>query len=44
MTTVDNRISDFTDDPYLLNVAVSRAKKQFVLITSGNEQADGKNI
>lgn len=44
MTTVDNRISDFTDDPYLLNVAVSRAKKQLVLITSGNEQADGKNI
>ncbi len=44
MTTVDDKISDFTDDPYLLNVAVSRAKKRLVLITSGNEQTDGQNI
>lgn len=26
MTTVDDKITDFTDNPYLLNVAVSRAK------------------
>lgn len=44
MTTVDDKISDFTDDPYLLNVAISRAKKRLILITSGNEQTDGQNI
>lgn len=44
MTTVDDKITDFTDNPYLLNVAVSRAKKQLVLITSGNYQGDGQNI
>lgn len=44
LTTVDNEITDFTDDPYLLNVAVSRAKKQLCLVVSGNEQPADSNI
>lgn len=44
LTTVDDEITDFTDDPYLLNVAVSRAKKQLYLVTSGNEQVRHGNI
>ena len=28
ISTVDDEISDFADDPYLINVAVSRAKKE----------------
>lgn len=40
LSTVDNQIKEFTDDPHLLNVAVSRAKKQFTLIVSGEEQPD----
>ncbi|MCQ2153915.1 MAG: AAA domain-containing protein [Bacteroidales bacterium] len=40
LSTVDNQIQEFTDDPHLLNVAVSRAKKQFILVVSGNEQPD----
>ncbi len=38
LSTVDNQITEFTDDPHLLNVAVSRAKKQFTLLVSGEEQ------
>lgn len=44
LTTVDNQISDFTDDPYLLNVAVSRAKKHLCLVVSGNEPSTNGNI
>ena len=44
LSTVDNQIRDFTDDPYLLNVAVSRAKKQLIVIVSGNEQEKSGNI
>lgn len=44
LTTVDDEITDFTDDPNLLNVAVSRAKKQLYLVTSGNEQERHGNI
>lgn len=40
LSTVDNRIQEFTDDPHLLNVAVSRAKKQFTLVISAEEQPD----
>ena len=40
LSTVDNQIQEFTDDPHLLNVAVSRAKKQFTLIVSADEQPD----
>lgn len=38
LSTVDNQIRSFVDDPHLLNVAVSRAKKLFVLVVSGNDQ------
>ena len=40
LSTVDNQVHDFTDDPHLLNVAVSRAKKQFILVVSADEQPD----
>lgn len=40
LSTVDNQIREFVDDPHLLNVAVSRAKKLFVLVVSGNELPD----
>ena len=37
ISTVDNQISDFTDQPNRLNVAVSRAKKQLIIVTNGNQ-------
>lgn len=37
ISTVDNQISDFTDQPNRLNVAVSRAKKQLIVVTNGNQ-------
>lgn len=40
LSTVDNQVSEFTDDPHLLNVAVSRAKKQFTLVVSADTQPD----
>ena len=40
LSTVDNQIKEFTDDPHLLNVAVSRAKKQFTLVVSAEDQPD----
>ncbi len=40
LSTVDNQVSEFTNDPHLLNVAVSRAKKQFTLVVSSEEQPD----
>lgn len=40
LSTVDNEIREFTDDPHLLNVAVSRAKKQFTLVVSAGDQRD----
>lgn len=44
ISTVDDEITDFADDPYLLNVAVSRAKKKLILVMSGNEQSPERNI
>lgn len=44
LTSVDDVVSDFSDDPYLLNVAVSRAKSRLCLIVSGNEQPKDSNI
>lgn len=44
ISTVDDEISDFADDPYLLNVAVSRARKRLILVVSGNEQPPERNI
>lgn len=37
LSTVDNDISDFADDDHRLNVAVSRAVKQLIVVVSGNE-------
>lgn len=44
ISTVDDEISDFADDPYLINVAVSRAKKKLMLVVTGNEQTKECNI
>lgn len=44
MSVVDDEISDFADDSNLLNVAISRAKKHFCLVVSGNEQEKAGNI
>lgn len=44
MSVVDDQFSVFVDDPNLLNVAVSRAKKLFCLVASGNEQAREGNV
>lgn len=38
MSVVDDQITEFSDDPNLLNVAISRAKERFCLVVSGNEQ------
>lgn len=44
MSTVDDMITEFSDNPNLLNVAISRAKKKFCLVVSGNEQPKDCNI
>lgn len=44
ISTVDDEISDFADDPYLINVAVSRAKEKLMLVVTGNEQNKERNI
>ena len=44
ISTVDDEISDFADAPYLINVAVSRAKKKLMLVVTGNEQSKEHNI
>ena len=44
MSVVDNQITPFADDANILNVAVSRAKKKFCLVTTGNEQENHGNI
>lgn len=44
LCTVNNQISDFVDDPNLLNVAVSRAKQKFCLVVTGNKQQKNGNI
>lgn len=38
MSVTDDQITEFSDDPNLINVAVSRAKNHFCLVVSGNEQ------
>lgn len=44
MSMVDDSITSFSDDPNLLNVAVSRAKKRFCIVMSGNKQAQKGNV
>lgn len=43
-SVVDDKISDFADNPNLLNVAVSRAKDRFYLVLTGNRQKKRGNI
>ena len=44
LSTVDNVVNDFSDDPYLLNVAISRAVNKFCVVLSGNEQPFNSNM
>lgn len=44
MSVVDDTVTEFSDDPNLLNVAVSRARQRFCLVVSGNEQRRESNI
>jgi superfamily I DNA and/or RNA helicase len=44
LSTVDNEISEFTDNPNRLNVAISRAIKQLILIVNGNDSDKDCNI
>lgn len=44
LSTVDDQIKDFADNPNLLNVAVSRAKKKLIVVVSGNKQEKEGNI
>lgn len=44
ISTVDNEITEFTDNPNMLNVAVSRAKKRLRIVISNNEANDRTNI
>ena len=41
---MDDYISKFSDDPNMINVAVSRAKKRLCLVISGNEQPTDSNV
>lgn len=43
-TTVDDIVTEFSDDSNLLNVAVSRAKQRFILVASDEEQPQNSNI
>lgn len=43
-SAVDDAINSFSDASELINVAVSRAKKQFILVISGNEQKRQGNL
>lgn len=38
LSTVDNNIKKFTDNPNRLNVAISRAIEQLIVVINGNEQ------
>lgn len=44
LSTVDNEISEFTDNPNRLNVAVSRAVEQLILVVNGNDNESDNNI
>jgi hypothetical protein len=44
LSTVDNEISEFTDNPNRLNVAVSRAQEQLILVVNGNDSNKDSNI
>lgn len=44
MSTVDSSPTAFSDDPNLLNVAISRAKAHLCIVTSGNDIPPSSNL
>ena len=42
--TSDDIVTEFSDSPMLINVAVSRAKSRFILVTSSDPQPDNSNM
>lgn len=40
----DDTATEFSDNPALINVAVSRAKRKFILVATDNKQPAGSNI
>lgn len=44
LTTVDNKIGEFVDDPKMLNVAVTRAKRFLRVVVSDSKNNVGTNI
>lgn len=44
MSMVDNAPTEFSDDPNLLNVAISRAKTHLCIVTNGNDMPQDTNI
>lgn len=44
MSMVDNAPTEFSDDPNLLNVAISRAKNRLCIVTNGNEMDPDSNL
>lgn len=44
MSTVDNEIGDFIDDPKMLNVAVSRAQKSFIVVMADGQDSFATNF
>ena len=44
LSTVVNEINEFVDNPNLLNVAISRAEEQLIVVISDNEKNRNSNI
>ena len=44
LSTVDNAITEFTDNANRLNVAVSRAIQQLIVVVNGNEEKNDTNM
>ena len=44
MSMVDNAPTDFSDDPNLMNVAISRAKRKLCVVVNGNEMPANSNL
>lgn len=43
-STVDDMVTQFSDDPNLLNVAISRAKKELIIVAADQEQPMGSVV
>lgn len=44
ISMVDNIPTDFSDDPNLMNVAISRAKTKLCIVVNGNEMPSNSNL